>query len=193
MLAIKNAKVQTVTKGVIENGTILIEDDKIVAVGQSIEIPRNAEIWDADGKWITPGLINIQNDRLFEGNVQEISLNRNFGFVRTAVVSNAASDMKIVRPFDFAKSKLERWNLRFEKLVEMEQNGVEFCFARDEDSGPRLHLSMVGMAITRGLSVNAALCAHTMNPAKLLGLDSAIGSIDVGKIAELSNGYKKVT
>jgi imidazolonepropionase-like amidohydrolase len=60
MLAIVNGKVLTVTGGTIENGTVLIENGKITSVGSSrdITVPKDAEIIDASGKWVTPGLID---------------------------------------------------------------------------------------------------------------------------------------
>lgn len=41
----------------IENGVVLIVDDKVVAVGNSrLSVPSNATVIDADGGWITPGI-----------------------------------------------------------------------------------------------------------------------------------------
>ncbi len=59
MIAIKGGKLLTVTHGIIENGTILIEDGKIKAVGQNVQIPQGAEVINAEGKWVTPGLIDV--------------------------------------------------------------------------------------------------------------------------------------
>lgn len=58
MKAIVNAKIFTVTNGVIEKGTILVENDKIIAVGADVAIPSAAEVIDASEKWIVPGLID---------------------------------------------------------------------------------------------------------------------------------------
>ncbi len=58
IVAIKGSKILTVTKGTIENGTILIKDGKIQKVGKDIKIPENAEIIDAANCIITPGLID---------------------------------------------------------------------------------------------------------------------------------------
>ena len=58
MIAIKGGKLLTVTQGTIENGTILIEDGKIKAIGQNVEIPESAEVICAEGKWVTPGFID---------------------------------------------------------------------------------------------------------------------------------------
>lgn len=57
MLAIKNAKLHTITNGV-QDGHVLIDDQgRITAVGQ-VEIPAEAEVIDAAGRILTPGLID---------------------------------------------------------------------------------------------------------------------------------------
>jgi len=58
MLAIKNGKLVTIANGIIENGTILIENGKIVAIGKDVSIPEGAQVIDATNKWVTPGLID---------------------------------------------------------------------------------------------------------------------------------------
>jgi imidazolonepropionase-like amidohydrolase len=58
MLAFTNARINTVTEGIIEKGTILVEEGRIKAIGAEVEIPADAEIIDCTGKWITPGLID---------------------------------------------------------------------------------------------------------------------------------------
>lgn len=58
MLAIKNGRLLTITQGVIETGSILIENGKILSVGKNVVIPDHAEIYDASGKWVLPGLID---------------------------------------------------------------------------------------------------------------------------------------
>ena len=56
--AIKNAKIVTVTGPTIPNGTILIQDGKIVGVGPNIPIPSNARVFDAKGLSAYPGMID---------------------------------------------------------------------------------------------------------------------------------------
>lgn len=58
MLAITNAKIYTVTNGVIEQGSILLVDGKIAALGPAIDIPAEARVIDAKGAIVTPGLID---------------------------------------------------------------------------------------------------------------------------------------
>ncbi|MEW6723813.1 MAG: amidohydrolase [Bacillota bacterium] len=57
MLAITNAKILTIANGVIEKGTLLVKDGKIEAVGTQVEIPAGAEIIDATGKTVMPGIV----------------------------------------------------------------------------------------------------------------------------------------
>jgi len=56
--ALTNAKIYTVTNGVIENGTIIISDGIIQAVGANVDIPADAEVFDYKGKEIYPGMID---------------------------------------------------------------------------------------------------------------------------------------
>ncbi len=57
MIAIVNGRVMTITQGVLEPGTVLIEDGRIVAVGESVAVPAEAEVYDAAGKVVMPGLV----------------------------------------------------------------------------------------------------------------------------------------
>ncbi|MTI80292.1 MAG: amidohydrolase [Firmicutes bacterium] len=50
--------IYTVAGDVLNNGTVLVNDGKITAVGQNIEIPSQCEIYDASGKIVMPGLID---------------------------------------------------------------------------------------------------------------------------------------
>lgn len=56
--AIKNATIVTVTNGILENGIIVIEGTKISAIGTNITIPASAEVIDAGGLYVYPGMIN---------------------------------------------------------------------------------------------------------------------------------------
>ena len=58
-IAITGGRVYPVSGPVIENGTVLIRDGRIAAVGAAVDIPANAQRIDATGKWVTPGLINV--------------------------------------------------------------------------------------------------------------------------------------
>ena len=57
-IVITGGRVFPVSGPPIANGTVLIRDGSIVAVGASVPIPADARRVDATGKWVTPGLVN---------------------------------------------------------------------------------------------------------------------------------------
>ncbi len=56
--------------GVIENGRVVIEGGRIVAVGEAREvaIPGGAEVIDCEGRWVTPGLVDCHTHLVHAGN-----------------------------------------------------------------------------------------------------------------------------
>lgn len=58
MLIIKNGYIKTMDGEDIKNGQIIIEDGKIKAIGNNLIIPNDAEVIDAEGLLVTPGLID---------------------------------------------------------------------------------------------------------------------------------------
>ncbi|MEO7988157.1 MAG: amidohydrolase family protein [Chryseolinea sp.] len=56
--ALIHASIETITKGVITNGTIIIQKGKITAVGTNVTVPSDATVIDCTGKWIYPGMID---------------------------------------------------------------------------------------------------------------------------------------
>ncbi len=56
--ALTNARIVTVTDGVIEDGTVVIDGAEIVAVGADVEIPAGAEVIDCTGLSVYPGMID---------------------------------------------------------------------------------------------------------------------------------------
>ncbi len=58
MIALVNGTVYTMEDGIIENGMVLIENDKITAVGTGLDIPADAQIIDVEGRIVTPGFID---------------------------------------------------------------------------------------------------------------------------------------
>lgn len=60
--AITNAKIHVTPNEVIENGTLLIKDGKVVATGTTVEIPKNTNVIDIAGKNIYPSFIDMYSD-----------------------------------------------------------------------------------------------------------------------------------
>ncbi len=59
--ALINATIVTVTGGTLENGTVLIDGEKITAVGADIAVPSGCEIIDCAGLFVYPGMVNAQS------------------------------------------------------------------------------------------------------------------------------------
>ncbi|MGI8510446.1 MAG: amidohydrolase family protein [Gemmatimonadaceae bacterium] len=57
-VAVTGATIYPVSGAPIQNGTVLVRDGKIVAVGSDVAIPANAQRIDATGKVVTPGFID---------------------------------------------------------------------------------------------------------------------------------------
>ena len=55
---IKNAILLTATHGRVEHGSVYVKDGKIVAFGANVAAPATAAVIDAEGKYVTPGIID---------------------------------------------------------------------------------------------------------------------------------------
>lgn len=73
-ILIRNATVLTVTKGTVQNGSVLIEDGKIAVLGKTVSAPADATIVDATGKYLMPGIIDCHSHTAIEGGVNEGSV-----------------------------------------------------------------------------------------------------------------------
>ena len=78
VILIQNATILTVSHGAIEHGSILIKDGKIAEVGQSIKAPKDAQVIDAAGQFVMPGIIDchshIAAESINEGSVSVSSM-----------------------------------------------------------------------------------------------------------------------
>ncbi len=64
LVAFTNARIITMDKaGVIENGTIVVEGNRIINVGQTdqISVPKKAKVVDVKGRTIIPGLVDVHS------------------------------------------------------------------------------------------------------------------------------------
>lgn len=58
-ILVRNATIWTMgEQGILENADLLLRDGEVAEVGQDLSTPRNAVVIDADGKHVTPGLID---------------------------------------------------------------------------------------------------------------------------------------
>ena len=85
-----------------------------------------------------------------------------------------------------AKSKVEFKNLGYETHLALESVGVSFTMVSGHPNLPASYLNLnVALAIREGLSEQVALESVTINAARFLGLEDRIGSLEIGKDADI--------
>lgn len=75
--ALTHATIHTITKGDIQDGTVIIQDGKIQAVGTGIATPAGAQVIDCTGKQIYPGMIDA-GTHLGLSEVSSVSLTEDY-------------------------------------------------------------------------------------------------------------------
>ena len=84
------------------------------------------------------------------------------------------------------RCKVELGDSRTDNVVRIAQAGVPFCIVTDSPCVNVKHLYVqAGCAVSMGLDRAEALRAVTIYPARLLGIDGRVGSIEPGKDADL--------
>jgi imidazolonepropionase-like amidohydrolase len=88
-----------------------------------------------------------------------------------------------------ARASGERENLTFRSAAILKENGIPFAIQGGYESyvpKTRVILFEAAIAAAHGLSRDAAIEAITLSPAKILGIADRVGSIEVGKDADLA-------
>ncbi|MGL6105561.1 amidohydrolase [Romboutsia sp.] len=92
----------------------------------------------------------------------------------------------VVGPSLSERSKIELRNLTFDTAGILSNAGVEVSLMTDHPVVPVQYLPMcAGIAVKHGMKVDKALEAITINPAKTLGIEDRVGSIEVGKDGDI--------
>ncbi len=74
VIFIHNATILTASHGTIDKGDILIKDGKIAAVGSNLKAPSDAQVIDASGQFVMPGIIDCHSHIAVDGDVNEGSV-----------------------------------------------------------------------------------------------------------------------
>ncbi|QCX33937.1 amidohydrolase [Caloramator sp. E03] len=92
----------------------------------------------------------------------------------------------IVGPSLTERSKIELRELTFETAAVLAKAGVKIALMTDHPVIPVHYLPLcAALAVKAGLDEETALKAITINPAEILGIDDRVGSIEVGKDADI--------
>lgn len=93
----------------------------------------------------------------------------------------------IVGPLLSDRSKVELRNLSFGAPKTLYDNGIEFAMMTDHPVIPIQYLPVcAAIAVREGLPEEVALKSITINAAKIVGIDEHVGSLEVGKDADIA-------
>lgn len=111
-----------------------------------------------------------------------------------------AANVPVILPVNFPKAphvdspeeamdvsllELSHWDAAPTNAKQLHQAGLAFAFTTADLKKPADFHKQIRQTIQRGLSKDAALAALTTTPAKWLGIDKKLGSVDKGKLAHL--------
>ncbi len=92
----------------------------------------------------------------------------------------------VVGPINLSPRKEEIWYTSLENPGILDEAGCLVCLSHDSASGTKWLPMHAGVAVAHGMKYESAIRALTINPAKVMGLDSRIGSLEPGKDADIA-------
>lgn len=93
----------------------------------------------------------------------------------------------IVGPSLTSRNKLEIQNMDFKTAGILHHAGIQIAITTDHPVVPIYHLpKCAGIAAREGLGIEEGLRAITINAAKICGVDQRVGSLEIGKDADIA-------
>lgn len=130
---IRNATVMTAVRGTFENTDILIQNGKITKIGKDLKASANAQIFDATGKFVTPGIVDCHSHTMMDGSVNEFSYN----------VTSMVRTRDIINPTDIAIYRALAGGVTTANLLHGSANSiggqntvVKFKYGKDQSEFP---------------------------------------------------------
>ena len=92
----------------------------------------------------------------------------------------------VVGPLLLPPAKMELWNAVPENAQTLIEAGCLVCLTADTSSETKWLPRDIGVCIAHGLDEKEAFKGVTINPAKLLGIEDKVGSLEAGKDADVA-------
>ena len=93
----------------------------------------------------------------------------------------------IIGPLLTDRSKIELRNVSFSAPKALYDAGIDFAMMTDHPVIPEQYLPVcAALAVREGLPEDAALRSITINAARITGIDDRVGSLEVGKDADIA-------
>ncbi len=187
-IIIENATIHTLgSQGTLKNASILIENGKISTIGIGIPKPDSAKVIDAEGREITPGLMNAKTSLgLVEISAIETTVDNN---INDKSYSSSITIAEVINP-DSTLFAHNRMNGVTRAMVVPSNDKALF-----QGSGSFIKLSSGFDSVV--IEDNAAYLTYGSKGAKIAGGSRALALLqikeafeDVKKYAEKSEGFK---
>jgi len=172
-IMIKNAKIHTLgTQGTLNNGAILIEDGKVSMVGIGIPADNNTTVIDAQGKVVTPGLMNA---------------NTSLGLVEVSAIKSTVDTSTSEKGYSASFSIADAINPNSSLMAHNRINGLTRAMVTPSSdntlfsgSGSLIKLSQVMQPVT--VADNAIYMTYGSTGAKIAGGSRAVALFQIKEI-----------
>lgn len=104
--AFVGGKIQTITSGVIEDGAVLVEDGKILAVGKDLTIPEGTQVIDTANCWVMPGLIDCHTHICLMSEPKTMPSLQSETNEKSGPITPYLRASDALNPFDYAVNKV---------------------------------------------------------------------------------------
>lgn len=92
----------------------------------------------------------------------------------------------VIGPLLLGPAKQELWDIKLENAAILREKGVSFSIMADR-AGETAWLPMeIGVLLRHGLDFDTAMRAVTVNPARVIGAEDRIGTLEQGKDADIA-------
>ncbi len=108
-----------------------------------------------------------------------------FGFGRRGSGDDEEVDKRIPVAKGVLEDRTEKWEAQVNNAATLAAAGIRFVFSTEGTEDPAEFLKNLRLAIEKGLPVDTALAALTVQPAEMFGLSDQLGTVETGKIANL--------
>ena len=187
---LKGGTLHTVTDGVKANHDLLIENGIISQIGENLSAPANSQVVDVSGKQIYPGLIGLStNVGLVEiGAVRATRDNVETGRATPEVKAHVAynADSEIIPTLrSHGVTHVQAMDRAYATPAMFEASGIRYSLAIEGNWPVRNLAFAAGQSIAYGVTAETALRSITLEPARVLGVEDRMGSLTVGKQANI--------
>lgn len=136
IIGIKNGKIMT-PKGIIENGSILIKDGKIDAIGK-IDFNDETDVINVNGKWVLPGFVDIhchggKGSDVMDATIEDVETIAKYhasGGTTAFLPTTASSSIEVILKAIDTIHQARKSNIGGAYIIGTHIEGPYFCYAK---------------------------------------------------------------